>query len=570
MNTLIITLLAMAGYWIAYNTYGKFLARKLFGLNNKNTMPAHRFRDGIDFVPTKRHIVFGHHFTTIAGLGPIVGPAIGIIWGWLPALLWIFFGSILMGGVHDFSSLLVSARNQGKTLGELTGDIISPSTRYAFQFIMQLLLLIVISVFALIVGILFEMYPASVIPVWLQIPIAIWLGNRIRHGKKDLAWSILAVLLMYGTIILGVLFPVKLFAIGGSSTTTWVILLLIYVYIASTLPVDLLLQPRDYINAHQLMIAMSLLFLGIIVAHPAMTAPAVNPVAFNGTSDIPRLMPLMFITIACGAISGFHSLASSGTTVKQVDREEDTLFIGYGGMLFESLLALLVLMAVAGGLGLGLQKDGHLLTGISAYREHYASWVSASGLNAKLEAFVVGAANLMHSYGIPLEIGKAIIAVFIVSFAGTTLDSATRIQRLSLQEIFTRKDGSIVKPLDNRYYATAVVVLAAALLAFSQPAGKGALILWPLFGSLNQLLAALALAVVTVWLIAGKKNYLVTAIPMLFVLFFTVWSMMINLFRYIRTGNTLLSVISALILILTVWLLIAATGSLIHKNKLIK
>ncbi|NOY38029.1 MAG: carbon starvation protein A [Chlorobi bacterium] len=566
MNTVWITLLAIAGYLLAYHTYGKFLAGKLFGLNNRNEMPSHTFRDGIDFIPTKKHIIFGHHFTTIAGLGPIVGPAIGIIWGWLPALLWIFFGSIFMGAVHDFSSLVVSARNQGKTLGELTGRIISPSTRYAFQFIMQLLLLIVISVFAMIVGILFDMYPAAVFPVWMQIPIAIWLGWKIRQGKNDLVWSVVAVFLMYGTIIAGVYLPVRIFPVAGSSTTTWVIILLVYVYFASTIPVDKLLQPRDYINSHQLMIAMFLLLLGIFVAHPDITAPAINPAAYAAGTDIPGLMPLMFITIACGAISGFHSLAASGTTVKQVDKEEDTLFIGYGGMLFESLLAFLVLMSVAGGLGLGLEKDGKILSGLAAYQTHYASWITASGLNAKLEAFVVGAANLMHSYGIPLEVGKAIIAVFIVSFAGTTLDTATRIQRLSLQEIFTIRDNTVRKPIDNRYVATAVVVIAAGLLAFSQPAGKGALILWPLFGSLNQLLAALALAVVTVWLIHKKKNYLITGIPMLFVLIFTLWSMVVNLNHFIGNKDILLASISTIILILTAWLLIASLYSLIKHS----
>jgi len=181
MNSLILVLLAFAGYLLAYHTYGKFLARRLIGLSASRKMPAHEFRDDVDFVPTRPHIIFGHHFTTIAGLGPIVGPAIGIIWGWLPAFLWVFFGSIFMGAAHDFMTLVVSARNRGKSMGELTGAVIGPSTRYALQFIMQLLLFIVLAVFAMIVSTLFVMYPGSVLPVWLQIPVALWLGMQIRH-----------------------------------------------------------------------------------------------------------------------------------------------------------------------------------------------------------------------------------------------------------------------------------------------------------------------------------------------------------------------------------------------------
>ncbi len=577
MNSLLLVIVAFAGYLLAYHTYGRFLGKKLFGLTNRNPMPSHELEDGVDYVPTKKQIIFGHHFATIAGLGPIVGPAIGIIWGWLPVLLWIFFGSIFMGGVHDLSSLVISARNKGRTLGELTGDIISPSTRYAFQFIMQFLLWVVISIFAMIVGILFEMYPSAVFPVWMQIPIAVWLGWQINRGKHDLFWSLVAVVLLYVMVVAGAYMPLGLTPLWqhwiadaaqarNMAVVSWVVILLVYVFFASTIPVHRLLQPRDFINTWQLLIAMFLLFLGVVVAHPAITAPAVNPAATAPGTDIPSLMPFLFITIACGAISGFHSLAASGTTVKQVDQEEDTLFVGYGGMLFESVLALLVLVAVAAGMGMGMTENGRLLTGLAAYNEHYASWVTASGLGAKLSAFVVGASNLMESYGIPARVGQAIIAVFIVSFAGTTLDSATRIQRLSLQELLTRRDGTIRKPFGNRYVATFVVVALAALLAFSRPAAKGALVLWPLFGSLNQLLAALALAVVTVYLITKKKNYRITAIPMLFVLLFTLWSMIENLVRFAGEKDILLTLISAIILLLTLWLLMAAVISLFRKR----
>ena len=557
MNSLLIILVTSIGYIIAYSTYGKLVAHKLFKLSSDNKMPAHKYRDDIDFVPTKKHIIFGHHFTTIAGLGPIVGPTIGVIWGWLPALLWVFFGSIFMGAVHDFTILVISARNDGKTIGDLTGNIIGPSTRMAFQVLIQFLLLIVLSVFAMIVGVLFNMYPEAVFPVWMQIPIAIWLGWKIRQGKNDFIYSIIAVLLMYATVVAGIYLPITLPPVMGSSVVTWCLLLFVYVYFASTIPVQILLQPRDYINSHQLILAMILLVAGVIVAHPILTAPAINYEATAPGSDIPSLFPLLFITIACGAISGFHSLASSGTTVKQVDKEKDTLFIGYGGMIWESFLAVLVIIAVAGGLGLGLEEDGTLLKGMEAFRHHYASWATATtGLDAKLEAFIVGASNLFASIGIPASFGKAIIAVFIVSFANTTLDSATRIQRLSFQEMCKNKSGEIAKPFKNRFFATFIVVLAAIILTFLKPGGQGAMKLWPLFGSLNQLLAALALGIASLYFYKKRKSILYTLLPMIFILLVTGYSMVVNIFTYIFEPDYTLLVISILILLLTLWLLV--------------
>ncbi|MGD2035376.1 MAG: carbon starvation CstA family protein, partial [Bacteroidales bacterium] len=380
MSSILIVVITFTGYFIAYHTYGKFFANKIFHLVAGNKMPSEEFYDGVDYVPTKKNIVFGHHFTTIAGLGPIVGPAIGIIWGWLPAILWVFFGSIFMGAVHDFSTLVISARNQGKTIGDLTGIIVGPGPRYVFQFIMQLLLFIVLSVFALIVSTLFMLYPESVIPVWAQIPIAMWLGRQIQKGKSDLLFSVIALLMMYITIVIGVYFPVDLskipfyqnlaaqgFVMGNLVTVSWCVLLFIYVFFASTMPVQKLLQPRDYINSHQLLVAILLIVAGVFVAHPVISAPAVNHKAFVPGNDVPDIMPILFIIIACGAISGFHSIASSGTTVKQLKKESDSLFIGYGGMLTEGFLAVLVLVSVAGGLGLGLEKNGEIFRGSAAF-----------------------------------------------------------------------------------------------------------------------------------------------------------------------------------------------------------
>ena len=568
MNTIILMVLSFVGYLIAYRLYGKYIARKILVTSDKNLMPAHKLKDGIDYVPTRKSIVFGHHFTSIAGVGPIVGPAIGVIWGWVPAFLWVFIGSIFMGAVHDFASLVISARNKGKTIGDLTGNIVNNSTRYAFQFLIQFLLWMVLSLFAIIVSVLFVRHPEAVLPVWLQIPIAVWLGWQIKNGRNELVYSIIAVFLMYITIILGTYFPVEI-PLKEYKEIAWSLIIFVYIFFASTVPVQKLLQPRDYINSHQLLIAMVLLILGILIAHPVITAPAFNPVIHKPGSDIPALMPLLFITIACGAISGFHSLVSSGTTVKQVNKENDSLFIGYGGMILEGFLAILVIIAVVGGLGLGLEKGNITYTGINAFNTQYSSWKAiAAGIDIspKLEAFVAGASNLLSRLGIPSQVGTTLIAVFIVSFANTTLDSATRIQRLSLQEIFITKKGAAIRPFDNRYVATFIVVILAALITFYQLRIEGALALWRMFGALNQLLAALGLGIISIYLYYKGKNYLVSFIPMLFVLTITVWAMVKNAFSYYKSGNTFLLIIALLILILTGWMLISGTGSLLIKS----
>jgi carbon starvation protein len=318
---------------------------------------------------------------------------------------------------------------------------------------MQLLLFIVLAVFAAIVASLFIRYPESVLPVWLQLPIAIWLGYQLKKGKNAFIFSLIALILMYGSIIIGVYVPITLPFENSTSVVIWCVILFIYVFFASTLPVHRLLQPRDYINSHQLIVAMGLIILGLFISRPEISAPAINEVAFQQSSDVPSMAPIMFIIIACGAISGFHSLASSGTTVKQIDSEKDTLFIGYGGMITESFLAVLVLMSVAGGLGMGMEANGTSYYGREAFLHHYSSWSTANGLGAKLAAFITGTSNFFESFGIPPRFGASLVAVFIVSFANTTLDSAARIQRLSLQEIFRhrkKKSGLI----ENRYFST--------------------------------------------------------------------------------------------------------------------
>jgi len=541
----------MGGYVIAYHTYGKFLARKIFQLDHDYVCPSHRLRDDHDYVPTHKHILFGHHFTSIAGLGPIVGPAIGIIWGWVPAVLWVFLGSIAMGAVHDFGSLVVSLRHEGRSIGDLTANLVNRRVRFLFLLIIFFLLIIVIAAFAMIVGLLFKNYPAAVIPVWLEIPIALVLGYLIyKKGMNAMALSIVAVLIMYLTVLVGAYLPVdfkELFGLSDQATLiTWIVLVLVLnSWLASSLPVQVLLQPRDFINSHQLVIAMGLLTLGVIVAHPVIVAPAVNV----NPAGAPPVWPFLFVTIACGAISGFHSLVSSGTSAKQCKNERDSLFIGFGSMLWEGALATLVIVAVAAGIGMGLKG----FTGAEAFNHHYSSWQAAQGLSDKLDAFVYGAANLLGSYHIPQNIALAIMAVFIVSFAGTTIDSATRIQRYVVVEL---AEACKIKLLARRQVATVFAVATAAALAFSSGGGKGALELWPLFGCLNQLLAGLALLIVTIYLARRKVNCIYTALPMVFMIFMTGWAMLITVANFHRDAKWLLLVIGLIVIVLEIWMIV--------------
>jgi carbon starvation protein len=541
MNSIFVAFFAFAGYILAYRFYGQFLSRRIFGIDPKRLTPAHEFEDGIDYVPTKKHILFGHHFTSIAGAAPIVGPAIAVIWGWLPALLWVVLGSIFMGAVHDFGALVVSARHKGKSIGEVTRELIGPRARTLFLLLIFFALLIVLAVFALVIAVLFKDYPATVLPVWIEIPIAVTLGFYIyRRSGSTLLASLAALSLLYLFIYIGTLVPVRMPAfIMGNEILTWVVVLLVYAYVASILPVWVLLQPRDYINSHQLFFGLGLLYLGLIIARPEMAAPALNP----EPAGAPLLIPFLFITIACGAISGFHSLVSSGTTVKQLDSERDMKFIGYGSMLGEGVLSTMAILACTAG-----------FASAAAWNAHYASWDAAKGLGAKVGAFVEGGASFMGAVGIQHDLATAIVAVLVISFAATTLDSATRIQRYVVSELAGDYGFDLLK---NRYIATLVAVVSAFCLSMINN-GKGGLIIWPLFGTVNQLLAGLALLAVTMYLFRIKKPVYYTLLPMVFMLAVTAWAMLINLINFVAQSNWLLVSLGSGIFVLEIWLILEA------------
>lgn len=556
MNTLLLTVIMLGGFYAAYYTYGRFLGNRIFRLAADRVCPSHELRDDIDFVPTNKHILFGHHFTSIAGLGPIVGPAVAMIWGWVPAVLWVLFGAIFIGAVHDFGALVISLRHQGRSIGDISADIINHRVRTLFLIIIFFLLLIVIAVFALIIAILFTMYPQSVIPIWFEIPIAVWLGYMVYKKKRShTALGIIAVVLMYAFVVVGAYLPVDLkhFGLsGGGELVSWMLALFVYAYIASTLPVQTLLQPRDYINSHELFIAMGLLVAGVIFSRPDIVAPAYNA----APTGAPPLWPFLYVVIACGAISGFHCLVSSGTSSKQCWSENDARFVGYGSMLMEGGLAALVIVAVAGGLGIGLTtQTGKMLTGSAAFNHYYQSWAAMQGLGSKIGAFVHGSANMIESIGIPHRITLTIMGVFIVSFAATTLDTATRLQRYIVGELAM---AYRVPALAKRHPATLIAVITAFILAFYNGSGKGALVLWPLFGTVNQLLGAMALLVITIYLAKKHISIWYTALPLVFMVIMTGWAMLYNLHNYYHAGNWLLLGIGLVVSFLEIWMIIEA------------
>jgi carbon starvation protein len=561
MDALIIMVLAFVGYIVMYQLYGKYIGTKIFALSGYAKTPSVELEDGRDYVPTKKEVIFGHHFTSIAGTGPIVGPAIAIIWGWVPALLWVFLGSLIMGAVHDFGSLVISMRNQGKSISEFTAKYVNNRTKFLFFLIVFLELWIVIAIFGLVIAVIFAMYPQSVLAVWLEIPIAIYLGYMIyKKGANIAAWSTYAVLAMYVCVFLGPYLPFKMPTIAGIPPTgVWTIILLTYAFIASVLPVTTLLQPRDFINSHQLIIAMALLVLGVLFAAFGGRLEIVAPAVQTAPAQAPPMWPFLFITIACGAISGFHSLVSSGTSAKQVRNENDALFVGYGSMLMEGALATLVIIAVAAGIGIGYTtKSGETLTGISAWTTHYASWAAAAGLGSKVSAFVEGSANMIMAIGISKKFTLAIMAVFVASFAGTTLDTATRIQRYVIGEL-----GNSLKLnfLTDRYVGTVCAVGSALILAFATGAsGNGALKLWPLFGAVNQTLAALALIIITLYLRnKGNWKWLVSGLPAVFMSVMTIWALIMNQFTFGAADNLLLQLVNLIILIIAIWIAVEGT-----------
>jgi len=515
---------------LAYRFYGRFLAKKL-GLRNENTTPAHTLRDNVDYVPSKTSVVLGHHFASIAGAGPIVGPIIAVAFGWIPALLWVLLGGIFFGAVHDLTSLAASLRHKGKSIGVVIEAYIGIFGKKLFLIFSFATLILVIAVFADIVAKTFVKVPSAATASAGFMALAMVFGWALRRFTMPF-WllSTLGVLIMYSFIYIGELFPLNL------SYTVWILILLAYIYIAAVTPVWLILQPRDYLNSYLLYGMMFFGMIGVFVANPSIKMD--SAISFE-VESLGYLFPVLFVTIACGALSGFHSLVASGTTSKQVDKEENALAIGYGGMLIESLLAVLSISAV-----------------IVLSREDYISRLATVG---PVTLFSEGLGGFISSLGVPLNLGISFVALTVSAFALTSLDTCTRLARFALQEYFETEKIAGAKMLsENRHLSTLITVVVSALLIVS---GEFA-VLWPIFGSANQLLGALALLAVTVWLFKKGINPWFTLIPMFFMFAVTLSSLIIFAWKNFGQQHYLLGVIAVVLFILALVLLLLAKKSL--------
>ena len=551
MSAIIPAVLGMALIAVGYFVYSKFIAEKIYQLDPDFQTPAHSMRDDIDFIPTNRVVLWGHHFTAVAGAAPIIGPAIAVIWGWLPAFIWVIGGTIFFAGVHDFGAIWASVRNEGRSVGSLTGDVVSHRARTLFMIVIFFLLMMVNAVFAVAISNAFVATPSSVIPAWSAIVVAVAIGVLIYKMGVPILWpTVVGTIILYAVIYVGDAVPVTLpdTFMGLGAAPQWIVILFIYATIASLLPVWLLLQPRDYINGIQLIIGLALLFGAVFIANPTVVAPAFNANVPDGT---PPLVPLLFVTIACGALSGFHGLVASGTTSKQLDKEPDARFVGYLGSSGEGLLALVTIIAVTAG-----------FASFSEWEMTYASF----GLTG-IPTFVAGGGQIV-SDGMPLsrEFAETLLAVMAVLFAGTTMDAGVRLQRYIVQEW-----GTIYKipVLQNGYIATFAAVAACLALAFGAGGadGQGGMLIWPLFGTTNQLLAGLTLLVLSVMLVKLKRRYIFTLVPMVFVTAMSFLAAIYQLWDLFTGGSYVLMAVDIVVIILAIFVILESTSAFTREKR---
>ena len=558
MSSIVLVLIGLLVFYLGFRFYSKFIGNRIFKIHEVDqTMPSKALEDGIDYVPTKKHILFGHHFTSIAGAAPIVGPCVAAYWGWLPALLWILLGTIFMGAVHDFGALVTSVKEKGRSIADIASNTISKRTRLMFLSFVILLIWLILAVFAMVIADLFVAIPSSVIPINIEIIIAIIMGFLIYKKKIDiLIPSLFALALLYFFVWVGTKAPVDLTTTMAvkDAKNLWIIMLFIYSGIASLLPVWTLLQPRDFINSHQLFVGLGLLFLGIFISQPVVDAPAIRSLS---EPDVPGIFPLLFVTIACGAISGFHGLVASGTSSKQLEKLSDARVVGYGGMIGEGALALASTISAVAGIALVTNSNLPAVGPVTDlnWNVYYDTWAHAS--ENKAAAFVLGGGALIQTLGIPTIVANTLMAVLVISFAATTLDTATRIQRFILNE-FGIATG--VRALSNRYTATIVAIIPAILLAFwnvVEP-GTGTMrqagwVLWPIFGASNQMLAGLTLMVLTLYYWQKKRPILPLLIPMFFVMGITITALVVNAIQFYGQ-NSILFGLTIILMGLIIWM----------------
>lgn len=536
MNSIFLLIAGLGCMVLGFFIYSKFIAEKVFKFSKDFQTPAHELQDGIDYVPTNKYVLWGHHFTSVAGAAPIIGPAIAVIWGWLPAFIWVIFGTIFMAGVHDMAAIWASVRNRGQSMGAIVGKVIGGRARALLMVVIFLLLLMVNTAFGTVIARMMVNTPSSVLPVWGALVVAFIIGQAIYRFKLSLPIvSLVGVIALYALIWAGPQFPIALPTeiMGVSSTGWWILILFVYAAIASLLPVWMLLQPRDYINGLQLFIGLGILYVSIMLYAPDVVAPAINE---NMPNSTPPIMPLLFVTIACGAISGFHGLVSSGTTSKQIDNEKDIRFVGYFGAMGEGMLSLGAIIATTAGFAT-----------LADWEAVYTAFGKGS-----IGAFINGGGEIINQgVGISKEISVTMLTVMAALFAGTTMDTGVRLQRYIVQEF-----GEIyhLPFLKNGTVATlsAVGICMGLVFGTGGDDGAGGLTIWPLFGTTNQLMAGLTLLIVSVMLLRKGVKSWYTLLPMAFLLAMTVMALLAQLLSFYNEAQWLLLALDIIILIASI------------------
>ncbi len=549
MNSAVVILIAAAIYVGMYFTYGKALQNKVVRADSNRPTPAHKLYDGVDYVPAHPMVLYGHHFASIAGAGPIVGPAVAMAWGWLPGLLWVWFGNVFIGAVHDYLALMSSVRYDGKSVQWIAGKLMSRRTSMAFELYVWFALVLVVAAFGAVISGIFVNTPGAATASWLFMLVAVILGLLLYRWQIEFKLgTIIGILLLIAAIYLGFKFPLH------ASKHTWLIALGIYVIIASSLPVWILLQPRDYLNAYILWFGLILGGLAFIVVGfkgGTFTAPAYTSWSANVVGGKPSpFWPTIPLVIACGSLSGFHSIVGSGTSSKQLDNELHGLMVGYGGMFTEGFLSTIVIASIS-VYGLQVFQSLKIPVNVASWGTQYAIQVVKHGIKVGIfaKSYALGVHN---AFGFSTEGAALFASLWVAAFALTTLDTATRLGRFAWQEIIEMISGPDV--LKNKWIASIILVVFGIYMAW----GGNWLIIWPAFSGMNQMLASIALMTASLWVAkvqrpAGAWKWAVV-IPALF-LWITVTAALVWFLVVIRPGFwvSLITIVGLLLNLLLVF-----------------
>ena len=546
--------ICLAYFVLAYFFYGGFFSR-LFSIDPKNPTPSETQFDGVDYVPTSKAVLFGHHFASIAGPGPIVGPIMAAYFGWLPALIWILVGCVFVGAFHDIAALVISIRNKGRSVSYVMEKMLGITGRQLFLSFCFLCLLLVVAIFTLLIAGLFAKFPevatSSIIFILLAPLFALVTG---KFSVSLFKASFIFVPLVFNGVYVGQYYPFNIqsaFNLEAQSVSSvWIGVLAVYIFVASVMPVQYLLQPRDYLNLWLLYAMLALGVISINAYNPQIKMNSFEGfVSVTGSGKPTALVPALFIFIACGACSGFHALVASGTTSKQLKNEKDALPIGYGAMLIEGVVGIMALVAV-------MAMDKEVFTEL--------------GKNPPA-AFATGISSFCEALNLDVGYAKTFISLAISAFMMTSLDSATRLGRFICQELFMPRQTSdekysLQKPVKvnivrelfiNKYIASFVIVALSMALALSGEAAS----LWPIFGASNQLMSAITLLIISLWLLSKNTHWLVAFIPMVFMMIMSLWGVLQVINQQWNANMTL--VIVGVILVVMAALLVALGVSVI-------